>query len=65
MGKQRVFHHIKYSDRLELELLFKAGYSVPEAAAKLGFSKTAIYNELKRAGFMFTKDYSADFAQKF
>lgn len=62
---------IKWEDRLNLEMLLKAGHGVPEIANLMGRDKSTIYREIKRGQYEhlnsdYTTEmrYSPDMAQR-
>ena len=63
-------HYMTWDERCQLEAMFRNKIPVAEMARQLGFSRQAIYNELKlgaydyeRHGFLYRR-YSADKAQQ-
>ncbi len=67
----RSFKHLTFNDRLQLEVLLKAGHKPKEIAEILGFHISTIYRELKRGQFEARNSdetremrYSPDMAQQ-
>jgi len=71
MANKKGSRQLTWTDRISLEALKKAGYSVIEIAEQLGVHRSTIYNELKRGQYMhrnsdYTEElrYSPDIAQE-
>ena len=65
------FRQLKWTDRIKIEVLLKAGHNKREIAEQLGVHRSTIYNEIKRGQYMhrnsdYTEElcYSPDIAQK-
>ena len=69
MGK--TYRHLSFNDRLQLDILYRAGHTAQEIGALLGFNASTIYRELKRGRYMHTlstleeeERYSPDLAEE-
>lgn len=54
---------MSYADREKIEQLLQQGYSVSVIAREIGFTRAAIYQELKRTGLT-RQNYTAERAVK-
>lgn len=68
MGKS--YRHLSFNDRLQLDILHRAGHTAKEIGGLLGFDASTIYRELKRGTYIHTlttleeeKRYSPDIAE--
>ena len=50
-------HYMTWEERQKLEALLKAGIQKTKIAEQLGFSRQAIYDEMKRGAYIHTCDY--------
>ncbi len=69
MGKS--YRHLSFNDRLQLDILYRAGHTAQEIGELLGFNASTIYRELKRGRYMHTlstleeeERYSPDLAEE-
>lgn len=61
MAGSKGFKQLKYSDRLKLDTLRRAGHSVSEIAGFLHVHRSTIYNELKRGSYEhLNSDYTTE-----
>ncbi|GMQ57857.1 IS30 family transposase [Vallitalea sediminicola] len=65
------YHHLSYEERIRIEILRKAGFSITAISTKIGRHKSTISREVRRnlviqrnSDWTNRMDYFADFAQK-